>query len=136
MNKNLDLNPVRCRCGGEAETIVIHRTDGRIVYFVKCVDCGIETPEFYVEAEAVTVWNRAMGTDRCCNTCDIYEDDVTASFGVFSAEVTIGVKIGVKKMTESEWWESLKDAQEMDEREWLEKWGKQKDEIVDFWKEK
>ena len=39
-------------------------------------------------------------------------------------------------MTESEWWESLKDAQEMDEREWLEKWGKQKDEIVDFWKEK
>ena len=74
MNKNLDLNPVRCRCGGEAETIVIHRTDGRIVYFVKCVDCGIETPEFYVEAEAVTVWNRAMGTDRCCNTCDIYED--------------------------------------------------------------
>jgi len=39
-------------------------------------------------------------------------------------------------MTENEWWESSYDAQEMDEKEWLEKWGKYTKEIIDFWKNK
>ena len=39
-------------------------------------------------------------------------------------------------MTEKEWWESFYDALEMDEKEWLEKWEKYKNEIVDFWKKK
>lgn len=39
-------------------------------------------------------------------------------------------------MTESEWWESSRDALEMDEPEWLEKWGKYIEEIVNFWENK
>ena len=39
-------------------------------------------------------------------------------------------------MTESEWWESSYDALEMDEPEWLEKWGRYTKEIVNFWKDK
>lgn len=39
-------------------------------------------------------------------------------------------------MTESEWWESADDAREMDEPEWLEKWGRYTDEIVNFWRNK
>ena len=39
-------------------------------------------------------------------------------------------------MTETEWWESSYDALEMDEPEWLEKWGKYTEEIVNFWKDK
>lgn len=39
-------------------------------------------------------------------------------------------------MTEAEWWESSYDAMNMDEPEWLEKWGRYTNEIVDFWKKK
>ena len=39
-------------------------------------------------------------------------------------------------MTEAEWWESSYNALEMDEPEWLEKWGRYTEEIVNFWSDK
>ena len=56
-----ELKPVRCGCGGEAEVITIHKYDGDVVYYVVCMECRIETPEVYTEAEAIQAWNRAMG---------------------------------------------------------------------------
>lgn len=64
-----DLKPVHCGCGGEANWDCL---DGK--HQVGCLDCGICTKSYGTEAEAVAAWNRAMGADRCCNTCDSYED--------------------------------------------------------------
>ena len=53
-----ELKAVRCGCGGEA--VAIGDADNNI-YFVKCDKCWISTDLFHSEAEAVEVWNKAMG---------------------------------------------------------------------------
>lgn len=52
----LELKPVRCGCGGEAEIDIVPIDRRR----VRCQKCGIRTLSFATEAEAITVWNRAM----------------------------------------------------------------------------
>jgi hypothetical protein len=55
-----DLEPVRCGCGGEAK---VEEWVGR--WYVRCQNsnCLISTKNCDTEAEAITAWNRAMGTD-------------------------------------------------------------------------
>lgn len=57
--------PVRCRCGGEA-IAYIESMDGGFWHriYVSCAKCGIRTPKFDTEAEAIEAWNRAMGADQ------------------------------------------------------------------------
>ena len=59
-----ELKPVNCGCGGEAE-VVKHTFHGASPsYGVECTNCHTESWQFYnTEAEAVTAWNRAMGTE-------------------------------------------------------------------------
>ena len=56
------LKLVNCGCGGEA-IAYIESMDGGFLHliYVSCAKCGIRTPKFDTEAEAVTAWNRAMG---------------------------------------------------------------------------
>ena len=51
-----ELKPVRCGCGGKAESGFT--TSGLI--YVACCQCLTETRLFRTEAEAITAWNRAM----------------------------------------------------------------------------
>lgn len=66
----------RCGCGGEAKVNrwkwETNRPKER--YDVYCNVCGISTVFYPTEAEVITAWNLAMGAERCCNTCDSYED--------------------------------------------------------------
>ena len=51
-----ELQPVRCGCGGEAETKQAFN-NGWYVYCPECIMCS----GFYsTESEAITAWNRAM----------------------------------------------------------------------------
>jgi len=59
---NDDLKPVRCGCGGEAKVAPYHG-DGYESFYVYCQKCNIETDYYEFEAEAITAWNRAMGTE-------------------------------------------------------------------------
>lgn len=65
-----EMKPVPCGCGGEAH----HDSAScwnpeeeewmpNFWHRVICKNCGTQTKAFYTEAEAVTAWNRAMGTD-------------------------------------------------------------------------
>lgn len=53
------LKPVPCGCGGEAEVKLW--AEPETPYVVMCHKCGIVTEDFPTEAEAIEVWNRAMG---------------------------------------------------------------------------
>lgn len=55
--------PVRCRCGGEAEIFHIAPEEGyEGSYCVRCTECLIQTPFFNKDKDkAIEVWNRAMG---------------------------------------------------------------------------
>ena len=53
----MELKPVRCGCGGEAEPYAW--VSGS--YSCHCLSCGIETTNFKTPEEAVKAWNRAMG---------------------------------------------------------------------------
>ena len=55
------LTPVRCGCGGEAEVCKSPLKDG-YCYFVKCERCETATNIFVKVEDAITAWNRAMGT--------------------------------------------------------------------------
>ena len=57
---NEELKPVRCGCGGEARVMQPSYTHCRVVM---CPNCGIKTAYRSTESEAVTAWNRAMGTE-------------------------------------------------------------------------
>lgn len=80
-----ELKPVRCGCGGEAIIGLKEWEDRKGNYhensFVYCNDCSISTGGYLTEAEAVTAWNTAMGTnartlmkvfahDATCAVCD------------------------------------------------------------------
>ena len=52
---NDELKPIRCGCGGEPYLL------GN--YSVLCSKCFIKTDRENSEAEAIKVWNTAMGTD-------------------------------------------------------------------------
>ena len=61
MNKNLDLNPVRCGCGGEAVLCESDKYDSfDFTYMIYCKACGITSDVYDTEAEVVEAWNRAM----------------------------------------------------------------------------
>ena len=54
-----DLKPVRCGCGGEVDSHL-----GKYAkWFIACDKCGVRTPLCDSRTEAITVWNRAMGTE-------------------------------------------------------------------------
>lgn len=52
--------PVKCGCGGEPRVIMLIPE----VYAVECSKCWIRTGSpARTEAEAITIWNKAMGAD-------------------------------------------------------------------------
>lgn len=66
--------PVRCGCGGEASVKKHTFYRALPLYSVKCDRCGIQVPSRNTEAEAVQVWNKAMGaTDK--NVGDKFDKD-------------------------------------------------------------
>ena len=66
------IEPVNCGCGGEARVIMLIPE----VYAVECSKCYIRTgSSACTEAEAIKVWNKAMGAD------------VNSVVSVFSSEV-------------------------------------------------
>ena len=68
-----ELKPVRCGCGGEAiANDYIDRLENKTEYFVHCVKCGICSADYDTESEAITAWNRAMGTENICKNCKAY----------------------------------------------------------------
>ena len=81
---NKELKPVRCGCGGEAN---IHKDDGTFgqmpIYTVSCNTCGMRSGRRSTEVQAVTAWNRAMGTndinvpnkERTYKVTDIHVDE-------------------------------------------------------------
>ena len=59
-----ELKPVKCGCGGEAEVIKHTFHGAEPCYGVTCKKCGTASWHgFDTDAEAITAWNRAMGTD-------------------------------------------------------------------------
>lgn len=60
-----ELKPIRCGCGGEGKTsaTLVDFLGKDMRYSIRCEDCGIMTNFYHTETEAVTAWNRAMGTD-------------------------------------------------------------------------
>lgn len=56
-----ELKPVRCGCGGEAEVHIMGHELTKTQYYINCEKCDTRTWLFDTEAEAVTVWNKAMG---------------------------------------------------------------------------
>lgn len=64
------LKPVRCGCGGEAKVEIVKGYDPfkvkpiTIWHRVICNKCHTSTDAFPTEAEAITVWNKAMGADK------------------------------------------------------------------------
>ena len=54
-----ELKPVKCGCGGEAVIYVTHWWGE--CYVCECEECGTASRPCTTEAEAITVWNRAMG---------------------------------------------------------------------------
>lgn len=57
---NEELKPVRCGCGGEADSYMSFTYE----YYVMCHMCGTRTDYYTKEAEAIQAWNRAMGADQ------------------------------------------------------------------------
>ena len=58
-----ELKPVRCGCGGEAETSTWTGSNATILNdctVVYCSKCGIKTRVYVCPAEAIEAWNRAM----------------------------------------------------------------------------
>ena len=53
----IDLEPVKCGCGGEARIGKIYGD----AWTVECTECGIQSGCYDSEAEAIEAWNRAMG---------------------------------------------------------------------------
>jgi hypothetical protein len=62
-----ELKLVRCGCGGEAHHDTVRgwnpvREDAFVLWHrVICKNCGTQTKVFYIEAEAIEAWNKAMG---------------------------------------------------------------------------
>lgn len=50
-----ELKPCKCGCGGWAIT------DFNYGFYLYCHDCGIMTTEYDTEAEAIEMWNKAIG---------------------------------------------------------------------------
>lgn len=63
----MELKPVNCGCGGEAFHDTVRgwnpvREDALVLWHrVICKNCGTQTKAFYIEAEAIQAWNKAMG---------------------------------------------------------------------------
>ena len=68
-----ELKPVRCGCGGEAKVEPLPFETWNDIwdasvsqYLVRCDRCGMTTRLHDTEAEAIAVWNRAMGNVNEC----------------------------------------------------------------------
>lgn len=59
---NEELKPVRCGCGGEAKVQRVRTLKSHLIV-VMCTKCEIATNYYTNEAEAITAWNTAMGTN-------------------------------------------------------------------------
>lgn len=53
---------VNCGCGGEAFVHIMGHELTKTQYYINCEKCDTRTWFFDTEAEAVTVWNKAMGS--------------------------------------------------------------------------
>lgn len=73
MSEKANQKHVKCGCGGEAKVRASCFFTATDLYLVQCKRCGTATLLKYSEAEAIEAWNKAMGADRCCDTCDRYE---------------------------------------------------------------
>ena len=77
-----ELKPVRCGCGGEA---IILKADEYHqfpdTYYVSCTKCTAGVGPYDTEAEAVTTWNRAMGTTEKSSTVERTAKVEKYSFG-------------------------------------------------------
>ena len=60
MEKDDELKPVPCGCGGEA-IIYINGARQAKIY---CEKCGIESNVFATKYKAIEAWNRAMGAEK------------------------------------------------------------------------
>jgi len=80
-------------------------------------------------------WRRLHGSAVSSEPDAVATADMMSLIVISIARTAVPSWIGVE-MSESEWWESADDAREMDEPEWLEKWGRYTDEIVNFWRNK
>ena len=72
-----ELKPVKCGCGGEAKVEWSNGYDPftekripKLWYGVICKKCKIQTKSYYTEAEAITAWNRAMGSTEKSSTVE------------------------------------------------------------------
>ena len=66
--------PVNCRCGGKPQVIsYLSQEYCKMLYYVRCVECGTETDDLFSEAEAITVWNKVMG-ERTAKVENQYRD--------------------------------------------------------------
>ena len=48
-------------CGGEAH--VVETIHGKTLPWVRCKDCGMETPMLDTEEEAIEAWNRRVDNE-------------------------------------------------------------------------
>ena len=58
------LKPIRCGCGGEAKVKKYTFHHALPLYRVRCETCGMQSGVRDTEAEAIQVWNRAMGAGK------------------------------------------------------------------------
>ena len=63
LNNSNNLKPVNCGCGGEAEVHIMGHELTKAQYYINCEKCDTRTWFFDTEAEAIAVWNKAMGKD-------------------------------------------------------------------------
>ncbi len=59
-----ELKPAHCGCGGEAEVRGFENLDDSVSIYICCTKCHTSTVSFtgdQAEANAVEVWNQAMG---------------------------------------------------------------------------
>ena len=65
------MKTVKCGCGGEAS--MCNGFEHRNIYSIECNKCGICTSDYETKAEAITAWNKAMGTEKDCAHCVSYD---------------------------------------------------------------
>ena len=59
-----ELTPARCGCGGVAEVRDYKTLSDETAFYVSCRVCDTTTRSFLTKDKAITVWNKAMGTEK------------------------------------------------------------------------
>lgn len=81
LKESIMIEPVHCRCGGEAEIFHIAPEGYEGSYCVRCTECLIQTPFFNKDKDkAIEVWNRVM--DERTAKVETYTDDQQETWSV------------------------------------------------------